>query len=55
MWGTDEVYFDVKWSYWLANTIPGARRVEFEGARIFFPEERSAEFNKELRTHWATT
>jgi pimeloyl-ACP methyl ester carboxylesterase len=55
VWGTDDVYFDVKWSYWLANTIPGARRVEFEGARIFFPEERSAEFNKELRTHWATT
>jgi pimeloyl-ACP methyl ester carboxylesterase len=52
-WGTDDVYFDVKWSHWLANTIPGTtRRVEFEGARIFFPEERWAEFNKELRAHW---
>jgi len=50
IWGTDDVYFDVKWSHWLSETIPGTkRRVEFEGARIFFPEERSEEFNKELR------
>jgi pimeloyl-ACP methyl ester carboxylesterase len=53
VWGTDDVYFDVKWSRWLAETIPGTRRrVEFKGARIFFPEERWAEFNKELRAHW---
>jgi pimeloyl-ACP methyl ester carboxylesterase len=53
VWGTDDVYFDVKWSHWLAKNIPGTRRrVEFEGARIFFPEERWAEFNKELREHW---
>jgi pimeloyl-ACP methyl ester carboxylesterase len=52
-WGTDEVYFDVKWSHWLAENIPGTRRrVEFKGARIFFPEERWSEFNKELREHW---
>jgi pimeloyl-ACP methyl ester carboxylesterase len=56
VWGTDDVYFDVKWSRWLADTIPGSRRrVEFEGARIFFPEERWAEFNKELREHWQVT
>jgi pimeloyl-ACP methyl ester carboxylesterase len=54
VWGTDDVYFDVKWSRWLADTIPGTRRrVEFEGARIFFPEERWAEFNTELQAHWA--
>jgi pimeloyl-ACP methyl ester carboxylesterase len=53
VWGTDDVYFDVKWSRWLAETIPGTRRrLEFEGARIFFPEERWAEFNQELRAHW---
>jgi pimeloyl-ACP methyl ester carboxylesterase len=53
VWGTDDVYFDVKWSRWLAAAIPGTRRrVEFEGARIFFPEERWAEFNQELREHW---
>lgn len=55
-WGTDDIYFDVKWSHWLAEAIPGTRRrVEFEGARIFFPEERWAEFNAELRAHWEAT
>jgi pimeloyl-ACP methyl ester carboxylesterase len=53
VWGTDDVYFDVHWSRWLADTIPGVRRrVELRGARIFFPEERWAEFNAELRAHW---
>jgi pimeloyl-ACP methyl ester carboxylesterase len=52
-WGTDDIYFDVKWSHWLADAIPGTRRrVEFEGARIFFPEERYDAFNRELRAHW---
>lgn len=55
-WGTDDVYFDVKWSHWLAENIPGTRRrVEFKGARIFFPEERWSEFNKELQEHWEST
>jgi pimeloyl-ACP methyl ester carboxylesterase len=53
VWGTDDIYFNVKWSRWLAETIPGTRkRVEFNGARIFFPEERWEEFNRELREHW---
>jgi pimeloyl-ACP methyl ester carboxylesterase len=53
VWGTDDVFFDLQWSHWLARTIPGTRRrVEFEGARIFFPEERATEFNRELRAHW---
>lgn len=53
VWGTDDVYFDVNWSTWLADTIPGTRRrVEFKDARLFFPEERWADFNKELRAHW---
>jgi pimeloyl-ACP methyl ester carboxylesterase len=56
VWGTDDVYFDVRWSRWLAETIPGTRkRVELNGARIFFPEERAAEFNQELRAHWLAT
>lgn len=54
VWGTDDVYFDVKWARWLAETIPGTRRtVELKGARIFFHEERAAEFNNQLRAHWA--
>jgi pimeloyl-ACP methyl ester carboxylesterase len=56
VWGTDDVYFDVQWARWLAKTIPGTRRsVELKGARIFFPEERAAEFNRELRDHWTQT
>jgi pimeloyl-ACP methyl ester carboxylesterase len=52
-WGTDDVYFDVRWSHWLADAIPGTRRrVEFDGARIFFPEERWNAFNNVLREHW---
>jgi pimeloyl-ACP methyl ester carboxylesterase len=55
VWATDDIFFDVKWSKWLAQTIPGTRRrVEFKGARIFFPEERWNEFNKELRAHWSS-
>lgn len=53
VWGTDDLYFDVKWSRWLADNIPGTRRrVELKNARIFFPEERWQEFNQELRGHW---
>lgn len=55
VWGTDDVYFDLRWSHWLADAIPGTRRrVELQGARIFFPEERAEELNRELRTHWET-
>ena len=54
VWGTSDIYFDVKWADWLAATIPGTRRnIRFERARIFFPEERWEEFNRELRTHWS--
>ena len=53
VWGTDDVYFDVEWSRWLEKTIPDTkRRVSLERARLFFPEERWAAFNAELRDHW---
>jgi len=53
VWGTDDIFFDVKWSHWLADKIPGTRKlVELKGARIFFPEERWADFNPDLRAHW---
>jgi len=40
-WGTDDVFFDLKWAYWLAGAIPAARPVvEVHGARTFWPEER---------------
>ena len=41
VWGLKDIFFDVKWAYWLKDTIPGARRViEVEDARLFFPEDR---------------
>src|SRR3977135_2359424 len=54
VWGTDDVYFPVKWAHWLAEAIPGAKPpVELAGARIFFPEERAEAFNKPLRAQWS--
>ena len=54
IWGDDDIYFDVKWSKWLEAALSGTRRrVVFEGARIFFPEERSQRFNEELRSFWS--
>ena len=51
-WGTDDIFFDLKWSHWLEKAIPGAkRRVEIKYGRIFFPEERAVEFNLLLRGH----
>jgi pimeloyl-ACP methyl ester carboxylesterase len=56
VWGTDDVYFPVKWAFWLAETIPGAKPpVELKGARLFFPEERAGEFNRLLRSHLLAT
>jgi len=56
VWGTDDIYFDVKWARWLADAIPGASEpVVLPGARLFFPEERPAEFNQALVAHWSRT
>jgi len=53
VWGTDDVYFPVKWAHWLSDTIPGAGKlVELDGARLFFPEERPEAFNALVREHW---
>jgi len=52
-WGTDDIYFDLEWSSWLEKTIPGTRRrIEFQSARVFFPEERADELNVAIRNHW---
>jgi pimeloyl-ACP methyl ester carboxylesterase len=54
VWGDDDVYFPVKWSEWLANTLRATKkRVVLKGARIFFPEERYDRFNEELRAFWS--
>jgi pimeloyl-ACP methyl ester carboxylesterase len=53
VWGTDDIFFPVKWAYWLHGAIPGSRRVvELAGARLFFPEERPDALADALRAHW---
>ena len=53
VWGTGDRFFHRKWAYWLRDTIPGATEVvEIAGARLFFPDERAAEFTAALRRHW---
>jgi len=54
VWGTSDKFFHRKWAYWLRDTIPGATDVvEIDGGRLFFPDERAAEFTAALRRHWA--
>ena len=53
VWGTSDVFFPVKWAYWLRGAIPGARDViELEGAKLFFPWERAEEFATALQNFW---
>jgi pimeloyl-ACP methyl ester carboxylesterase len=53
VWGTDDIFFRLKWAYWLRDAIPGATEVvEIDGGRLFFPDERAAEFTAALRRHW---
>jgi pimeloyl-ACP methyl ester carboxylesterase len=53
VWGTSDVFFPVKWAYWLADTIAGAGEViELEGAKLFFPWERPDELANALRKFW---
>jgi pimeloyl-ACP methyl ester carboxylesterase len=53
LWGTEDVFFDTQWAYWLRETIPGTRRVvEVPGGHLFFPEEEPELVARELRTHW---
>jgi pimeloyl-ACP methyl ester carboxylesterase len=54
VWGTGDPLFDVKWAYWLRDTIPGAETVvEVPGGNLLHPEERPAEPAAALRTFWA--
>ena len=46
-------FFELKWAYWLQELIPGAAKVvEIDGARLFFPDERSVELTAALREFW---
>lgn len=53
MWGTEDVFFDKKWAYWLKETLPGAEDViEVPGGRLFWPEERPEFFAEQVREFW---
>jgi pimeloyl-ACP methyl ester carboxylesterase len=55
VWGTGDIFFDVKFAYWLRDTIPGVTEVvELEGAKLFFPDERADELVPLLRRHWSS-
>jgi pimeloyl-ACP methyl ester carboxylesterase len=54
VWGTDDDFFELKWAYWLRDTIPGVTEVvEVPGAKLFFPDERPEDLVPHLRRHWA--
>ena len=53
VWATADIFFPVRWAYWLRDTIPGCREVvEVPGARLFFPDERPQELVAALRRLW---
>jgi len=53
LWATEDVFFGLKWAYWLRDAIPGAKQVvEFKGAKIFFAEERHSDVTREIAAHW---
>jgi pimeloyl-ACP methyl ester carboxylesterase len=52
VWGTADKSFDVSWANWLRDTIPGVTGVvTIDGGRLFFPDERAAEFVPHLERH----
>lgn len=54
VWGTDDVFFHLRYAQWLCDTIPGATGVvTIDGGRLFFPDERAADLITNLRHHWA--
>lgn len=55
VWGTGDVFFDVKWAHWLKDTIPGATEViEVPDAKLFFPEERPEALIEPIKKLWRT-
>lgn len=53
VWGTGDIFFNVRWAHWLRDTIPGVTEVvEIDGGRLFFPDERADELVSHLRRFW---
>jgi pimeloyl-ACP methyl ester carboxylesterase len=54
VWGAGDPFFELRWAYWLRDTIPGVTDVvEIDGAKLFFPDERAQDLVPHLRRHWA--
>jgi pimeloyl-ACP methyl ester carboxylesterase len=54
VWGTADEFFELRWAYWLRDTIPGTTEVvEIAGAKLFFPNERARDLAPHLLRHWA--
>jgi pimeloyl-ACP methyl ester carboxylesterase len=53
VWALKDIFFDVKWAYWLKDTIPGARAVvEVEDGALFFPEDRPDSLAAPMLRFW---
>jgi len=54
VWGTGDVFFQLRYAHWLRDTIPGGTEVvTIDGGKLFFPDERAADLVTQLRAHWA--
>ncbi len=54
VWAGADDTFEMRWAYWLRDTIPGVTDVvELPGAKLFFVDERSDELASLLTRHWA--
>ena len=54
LWGTADVFFDIKWAYWLRDTVPGVVDViEVPGAKLFFPLERPQFLADKIGEFWS--
>ena len=53
VWGAEDPFFPIEWAHWLHDALPNAQPVvELESAKLFFPEERPADFNAPLKEFW---
>ena len=54
VWGTDDPFFRLRHAERLRDTIAGADEiVQIPGGKLFFPDERAAEFAPPVRRFWA--
>lgn len=53
VWGNADPFFEMRWAYWLRDTLPNVRRlVELPGGKLFLPLDRPEELAAELLVHW---